>query len=250
MFLKSLLFLSAGFFSLASFAKDGALKVRADLWCPYNCEPADAKPGYMIEILQKAFGKENIEYATTNWAKAILETREGQYDVIVGASKDDAPDFILSEPVGVSKNCFYVKKGANSFKYTDIKSLESVKLGIIKDYAYFEDLNAYIKKNYSNRDRIEEHYGDDVQKKMFQKLDLGRLGTLVEDPNVADYTLDALPAIKDIVEVGCNEIGNLYIAFGPKNPKAAEWNKKLNATIDAMKKSGEYKELLKKYGLK
>ena len=51
------------FMSCKSYA-DGndKLKVRADLWCPYNCEPKDKSPGYMVEVLQIAFGKENINY--------------------------------------------------------------------------------------------------------------------------------------------------------------------------------------------
>jgi len=29
------------------------ITIRADVWCPYNCEPDSEKPGYMIEIVQK-----------------------------------------------------------------------------------------------------------------------------------------------------------------------------------------------------
>lgn len=238
------------FMSCKSYA-DGndKLKVRADLWCPYNCEPKDKSPGYMVEVLQIAFGKENINYETMNWARAILDTREGSYDAIIGAAKEDAPDFIFSTPLGASKNCFYTKN-TSKFKYTGIDSLKSVKLGVVKDYAYFEDLNGYIKQNYGYKDKIDEHYGDNVQEKMISKLEAGRIDAFVEDPNVASFVLKKHPEIKDIVDVGCKQIGDLYIAFPPKNPQSKERAEKLSATIDSMIKSGEMEKLLDKYSLK
>jgi polar amino acid transport system substrate-binding protein len=228
---------------------DKAVKVRADYWCPYNCNPTDPNPGYMIEILQTAFGKDKVNYETLNWARAILDTREGKFDAIVGAAKDDAPDFIFSIPAGLSKNCFYTKN-TNKFKYTGIESLSTVKLGIVKDYAYFEDLNAYIKKNYSNRNLIDEHYGDEVQDKMLQKLEAGRIDAFVEDPNVTLYVLKKHPEIKDVVEVGCNQIGDLYIAFPPGNPKSKERAAKVTETMNSMIKNGEMAKILDKYSLK
>ena len=203
----------------------------------------------MIEILQTAFGKENIDYETTNWARAILGTRDGKYDGIIGAAKADAPDFIFSSAAGVSKNCFYVKN-TSKFKYTGIESLSSIRLGVIKDYAYFEDLNAYVKKHYSDRTKIEAHFGDEVQDKIIQKLEAGRLDAFVEDPNVTAFVLKKHPEIKDIVEVGCKQIGDLYIAFPPGNPKSKERAAKVTETINDMKKSGEMGKVLAKYSLK
>lgn len=233
-----------------SFAAGGdVLKVRADTWCPYNCEPKDKNPGYMVEVLEAAFGKANINYDTMNWARAILDTREGSFDAIIGAAKEDAPDFIFSSPLGASNNCFYAK-ATSKFKFTGIDSLKSVKLGIVKDYAYFEDLNGYIKQNYGNRERIDEHYGDDVQEKMMAKLEAGRIDAFVEDPSVVSYILKKHPEMKDINEVGCKEIGSLYIAFPPKNPKSKERAEKLSAKIDSMVKSGEMTKLLEKYSVK
>jgi polar amino acid transport system substrate-binding protein len=169
--------------------------------------------------------------------------------MIVGAAREDAPDFIFSDPIGVAKSCFYTKKDSK-FKYTGIASLNSIKLGVVKDYAYFDDLNAYVKQYYGDRSKIDEHFGDSVQDKMLQKLEAGRLGAFVEDPNVASYVLKKHPEIKDVVEVGCVQIGNLYVALPPKNPKSKDRVAKINVAIDKLTKSGKLNEILAKYGVK
>lgn len=227
------------------------ISVRADVWCPYNCNPTDENPGYMIEILRKAFGNENIDYQTTAWARAVLDTRDGKFDAIVGASAEDASDFVLSDQMGVSASCFFVKKDKSNFKYTGIDSLNSIKLGVVKDYAYFEKLDSYIKTHIADKNKIDEHFGDQVQKKMIQKLDMGRIDAFVEDANVTGYALKSMPEVKDVVEAGCGDPVKLYIAFSPKDKKKSEELKaKFNTALKKMKDSGELKDILTKYSIK
>jgi polar amino acid transport system substrate-binding protein len=58
---------------LCSLAKADTISIRADLWCPFNCDPSGAKPGYMIEIAKAVFEPlgHKIDYQTLNWARAI-----------------------------------------------------------------------------------------------------------------------------------------------------------------------------------
>ncbi|MES2615947.1 MAG: transporter substrate-binding domain-containing protein [Bdellovibrionota bacterium] len=253
MFKKSILSL-LGLFAVvntqSSYAeKQELIKIRADEWCPYNCQPGSNDPGYMIEVLQMTFGKKNIDYQTMNWSRAILETRKNKYDGIVGASIENAPDFIFSVPVGESKNCFY-KKNTSQFKYTGIDSLNSVQLGVIKDYTYFNELEVYIKKNIRDKKKLDEHYGNNAQDRLILKLELGRLDTFVEDPSVVSYMMKKHPDIKDIVDAGCVKTGSLYIAFSPNNPKSKDRKNRLTHTIAKMIKSGDMDKLLAKYGAK
>ncbi|KAB8029763.1 substrate-binding periplasmic protein [Fluviispira multicolorata] len=235
--------------SISSAANCKELNVLGDYWCPYNCNPNDKKPGYMIEILQKSFGKEHINYELINWARAISETRKGSNEILVGATKEDAPDFIFSSPLGVTDNCYYAQKKFK-FKFNGLNSLNNVTLGIIKDYSYYTALNQYIKKNLSNKSKIEEHFGENVQERMLLKLMSNRLDVIVEDSYVIDYILKKHPEIHEIEKVKCIEVGNIFIAFSPKNPESTQRVKHLNSQIKEMIKKGEMLNILKRYSIR
>ena len=131
-------------------------------WCPYICAKKDNpkilsdKPGYIIEIIQSALKDYKIIYDSPSWKRAILETRKGTYDAIVGIYTSVAPDFIYPEnEVGYSKMCFYVKKD-NLWEYKAVESLSKVVLGIIEGYFYDEGkVDKYIKKNLNDPKHIE-----------------------------------------------------------------------------------------------
>ncbi len=138
--------LSLHVFALNSKSKN-TLEVRGDYWCPYNCSSSSDKKGYIVDILDIIFKKHNIKinYVELNWARSIAETREGKYDSIIGAAKSDAPDFIFPKQfVGHARTCFYTKP-SSTWTFTDVESLKSVKLGVVKDYAYSNEIDAYIK---------------------------------------------------------------------------------------------------------
>lgn len=74
------------------------LSIRADLWPPYNDEPKSNKPGYMIVVLMEIFLRQGyqLDYQTLSWEDSLEAVRRGQFNAVVGASKDDAPT--LSSP--------------------------------------------------------------------------------------------------------------------------------------------------------
>ena len=241
---------SSSLFFNGAFASENDITVRADFWCPYNCHAHDDKPGYMIEILQKTFGKEHIKYEELNWARAVKETKEGTWDALVGAAKVDAPDFYFPEStMGIATNCFYVKP-ETKWHFTGIFSLNSVSLGIIRDYTYFEDLGNYIKLNSGNNNKVQVHFGNDALLTMIQKLETNRIMALVEDPNVIAQAYTYHPNLYKMKEVGCFVGDPLYVAFPPINPKSKERAEKLNKQMIKMENNGEMAELLKKYGVK
>lgn len=222
---------------------------RADYWCPYNCSHEDENPGYLIEILQLAFGKNQIKYETMNWARAISETRSGTYDIVIGAAKNDTPDFPLSLPVGQSQNCFYTDE-KSKIKYKDVKSLEKLKLGVAKNYSYFTELDEYVAKNITNEEKVNESFGDNVLEKMVTKLIKKEIDIFVENPFVVQYFLKKnqnLP-IK-IKNVGCTKITKIYFAFAPNKKETTARVLKVNKKIKEMIQTKEMEKLIKKYGV-
>ncbi|MTI42815.1 polar amino acid transport system substrate-binding protein [Roseibium hamelinense] len=102
----------AGFMAAATPSQAADIVIAADPWCPFNCEPGSDRPGVMVEIAREVFEPlgHTVTYETVNWSRALVETREGKYDAVFGATRGDAEDFVfpeLAQPV--SGNAYFVR---------------------------------------------------------------------------------------------------------------------------------------------
>jgi polar amino acid transport system substrate-binding protein len=235
---------------LTSLSSAQTITLRADAWCPMNCKPNSNREGYMIDIAKEVFGKAGmkVDYQELNWSRTLQEVKEGKIDGAVGASADDAKELVLhAEPLGNSQSCFYGKE-SETWTLTDVKSLEGKSLAVVKDYAYGEPLDGYIKANTGNAKRVDVLAGDEPLARNAKKVVAGRVDLLVETKYVADdYIKTSGEKLKN---VGClPEKQALYIGFSPKNPNSAKYAKVLSDGIVELRKSGKLKEILSKYGL-
>lgn len=233
-------------------AQADTLTIVADEWCPYNCEPGSDKPGFMIEIAQKVLGEagHSIEYSNMPWSRAIEESRRGKFSAIVGAARDDAPDFIYpSEPLGISGSVFAVKKGA-SWKYAGIDSLASASVGVIQDYSYSEDFDAYSEANAKDSKKIQIATGESALSTNIRKLEAGRIDALLEDKAVLEYQLAQENKMGSFDYAGGLEEAEVFIAFSPANPASKEYARLLGEGVARLRASGELAEILARYGLK
>lgn len=233
-------------------AQAATITLVADEWCPYNCEPGSAKPGYMIEVAQKAFAEagHTIDYRNMPWSRAVAESRAGKFDGIVGAAPGDAEDFVFpSNSLGSSSAVFWVNKG-EAWKYAGMASLDAISLGTIRDYSYGDDLDAYVEKNEKDAKRVQIASGDNALDMNFKKLAAKRIGTLVEDRNVAEYFIaDSGQAGKFAAAGEVAEPDPLYIAFSPASKDGKAYAKILSDGVQKLRESGELGKILSKYGL-
>lgn len=244
---------------LATPARAETVVLAADEWCPYNCEAGSDKPGFMVEIARAALGKHGIavEYVTVPWARAIEETRQNKYAGIIGAYYGDAEDFVYPKvPQGRSAMTFYAKKDS-AWNYKTNADLEGISLGIIADYSYSTELDDYIEQHKADAKRIQVVSGDDALEANIQKVIHGRIGAFVEDKQVIDYKFSA-PDMKanrealreaGLLPTPADGNGIVFVAFSPANPNAAKYAELLSTETMAMRKSGELKEILDRYGV-
>jgi polar amino acid transport system substrate-binding protein len=221
----------------------------SDQYPPYNEVPGSSAPGYAIEMAQRIFEKAGhaVVYQVVPWARAITETRQGTYTAIVAALPSDAPDFILpGNEIGIARYCFYTGKDAR-WKYTGIPSLAGKKIGVVTSYSYTDQLDRF----FLNNPQVEVVSGDDAVQKNVQKLLAGRIDAFIENATVMASISGRDFLDKSVVDAGCqdNEVGSLYISFGPNNPKAKEYAAILSVGIDELRASGELQKILLKYGL-
>ena len=223
----------------------------ADEWCPYNCAPNTDTPGFMIEIARYAFERlgYTIRYEKVPWARAIYETREGRYDGIVGAGREETPDFIFPEhELGRAVHVFYVRQGT-AWKYSGLASLEQISLGVIRDYSYGNLYETYIEPNKADGKRIQMVSGATGLMQNIKKLLAGRIDALIEDRAVFRHYLHQANIPDQFTEAGVAYEEDVYIAFSPRHPHATEYAGILSAAIVELRTSGKLDTILRKYGL-
>lgn len=231
------------------------ITIRADSWCPYNCEPGSKSPGYMIEIVTLVFKKagHTVEYKNMEWDKAIEETRKGKYSAILGGYKSDSPDFVFPEKsFGVSQNLFFVKKGT-AWRYNGVESLKKIKLGVADGYSYSDEIDKYVAAN-KGKPGVHVASGDVPIQENINKLMKGEIDAFIEDPSVygnycgSKNLMHVLGAVQTAGAYGPAE--KIYMAFSPANPKSKEYAALLSTGLDQMRKSGDLKKILGKYYVK
>lgn len=222
--------------------------IRADNWCPYNCEPQSANPGYMIEILEqtaKASGN-TLDYKHLPWSRALDDARNGTITGVVGVTDGDRTGLVLSEKMGVDDGCFFVSEGS-TFKYTGPKDLAKLgSVGVTQDYVYSDEFTEWRK---TNEGKIQSVVGNNTIETNAKKVKAGRIQAFLENSNVVGHARKTIPELKGVVSSGCLSSSPLYIGISAKNPKATEITKLVNARVADMKKSGELKKILDKYGM-
>ena len=226
------------------------ISIRADDWFPMNGDPNSATPGYMIELATKIFGDagHTVEYRTMPWERAVSSVREGQFNCVVGAYKEDAPDFIFpNESWGLDEQAFFVTKD-ESWRYENVGSLDSAKIGVVGGYAYNEDIDGYIKAN--AKGNIQETKGDKALEKNIKKVLAKRITTTIESLTVMNAQLKDMGQSGALIKAGSpGEASDMYIACSPAKDSSKDLIKLVDEGTSKLRASGELQNILGKYGL-
>ncbi len=197
-----------------------------------------------------------MEYQILPWNRSIVWCREGKVDAIVGAAKEEVPDFIFpKECMGFSNVYFFVKKG-NPWQYQGVDSLKQVAIGIMENYSYGEVLDAYFEENKDTQNvqivrSIKPLYNN------IKKLLAGRIDAIAEekvvfislakDMGVSDQVQEAVMyPVHNVDEI---EELKIYLAFSPSNPESIRYSNILSEGINHMRATGKLDKILEKYGL-
>lgn len=227
------------------------ISIVADPYMPYTGDPESDRPGFMIEIIKAICerAKHTISYKKMPWDTALMMAKNGDVDAIVGANKEDVPEFIFPEVEQAQVQGIFYGVANSSWKYTSIESLDKVILGVINNYNY-TDIQDYIKKNRSNSSKIRMFSDEDALEKMANALAEGKIQTFLEDRNVMQEFLKSYPKSNRLKEVG--QLPNptkLYIAFSPKRMGSQDYAKIITEGMTAIRADGTLKKILDKYSV-
>lgn len=225
------------------------ISIRADNWYPMNGAPGAEKPGYMIELAQIIFGEHghSVDYQTMPWERALATVRAGEEDCVVGAYKEDAPDFVFPDQKwGLDQSAFYVKADS-SWQYDGLNSLKGKKIALIGGYSYGEEFDQYVEKNPGVADFLNANNALELN---IRKVIGGRVDALVESPAVLEAQLSEMGLEGKLKKAGdLGEAEPMYIACSPANPKSSEWVQLVDEGTKQLRESGKLQEILSKYGL-
>jgi polar amino acid transport system substrate-binding protein len=224
----------------------------ADVWCPYNCGPGTAQPGFAVEIAQNVFSKAgyHVTYQAVSWARCVEDARAGRFTGIIGAVLADAPDFTFPTlPIGISGAGYAVRKG-DRFHYESPRDFEGRVLATVSSYNFGGEAGAYVAAHADDPKRVEFVAGDDALQKNLAKLLAGRVDLVLDDEKVLRSTVAALGLDGQITVVHGDGASPLFIAFSPAAPHSAELARILDRGIGKLRAGGGIAHVMARYHLR
>ncbi|WP_165495670.1 substrate-binding periplasmic protein [Marinobacter halodurans] len=225
------------------------LTLVADYWCPFNCKPESDRPGFLIEVADRIFGRAGytVIYVTRPWSRAIKEVETGQYTALVGTGRTEVPNLVFPKrPLAMARHTFFTRVDS-PWQYRNDDSLATIRLGVIDDYSYGDLNDRYITPHRADRQRLMILNGQNVIGRFLDMLGLKRIDAFVEEEAVMRYFLAQSRHPTALRKAGIASREPLFIAFSPANPNARRYADILDNGLQALKESGELAELAGKY---
>ncbi|MBU2713662.1 substrate-binding periplasmic protein [Zooshikella harenae] len=224
------------------------ISLRTDYWCPYSCEEGSDKKGVLIDIVEYIFNRKGhtLNYRLVPWKRAIAKTRSGEFNGIIGAFHNDAPDFIFhQEPLAYSVNVFFIHY-ENKWQYTGLESLAQIRLGAALGYSYGVKLDKYIE---NNKGKIYLASGETPIVDLVRLLMFKRIEVVIENRWVMEHYLKKLNNPIKILEAGISSYDPVYVGFSPVNPLSYQYANEIDQELVKMKRDGTWMKILNFYGL-
>lgn len=238
----------------ASSVSGDTIRLLADPWCPYNCEPGSERAGFMVEIAQTVFQAEGhrLEYYQRPWVRALKDTRNGDFHGVIGATRLEAPDFIFPDLAqGQMANAFWTLADS-SWQFRETDSLEGQHLAVIAGYSYGAAIEGILQDE-RYRPYITELHGVSPLKNGLKMLERGRIQVLLEDEHVMRYQLRQTGQTQKFKQAGYvpaeTEAVRVYIAFSPAHEDSADYARILTDGVARLRSNGELGHILAGYGV-
>lgn len=233
-------------------AERKTLVIGGDYWCPYNCNPEDKNPGYLVELVSRAlyiYGID-IEYKMMPWHEALTQIDEGKIDGIIGISNLKGKNLVATAlPLDYSATSSFTRNDTE-WVYDGIPSLRGKKIGMVMDYVLSESISHYVGINYpQNPGGFVIEDSDSGVISSITNLIEGKIDIYIEDKRVVNHYLrehKLESTIKDSGKID-NESAPVYVAFSDKIPHINKYIKQLEDGIASLKATGEYEDLRAKY---
>jgi polar amino acid transport system substrate-binding protein len=222
-----------------------------DAWEPYQYADVGGRvAGLDIELISgiaEAIGCE-ITYKQGTWVKLLAALREGEIDILLGASKTEAREefAFFSDPYRMEEFSLYIRKA--DMKRAGYQSLNEFidggsQIGIVADYLYGEEVSKLLDDPKKAKSFVNAIMGElNVARLLDEDID-----GFLEDSFVGASLLRRKALSDYIVAHGITiNTGNAYVMFS-KQSITEDQLALFNAELQRVKQSQTYKDLLTKY---
>ena len=242
--------LAALTFAIGAMSANAAtIELRADAWCPFNCEPGSEQPGFMVEIAQEALALygHKVNYETMNWARSLEYARNGRIDGVIGTDDGESPDFIFGTPIGTYREAAAFRPGEGS-SLDDAEGLIGLRVGGITGYEYSDFVAEYVEEN-ADTGLVQLLSGDTALEQNLRKLLAGRVDLVPDERSVLAYTLASMNIATEVEIVLAEQVEDLFIGFSPARESSTLYARQLSEGIAQLQASGRIAEIMSRYGL-
>ncbi|KKL02428.1 amino acid ABC transporter substrate-binding protein [Rheinheimera mesophila] len=227
------------------------LKLGFESWEPYQYVGLEQQAsGLDIEIMQAVAGRMNctlvLQHGT--WQELLGQFRQGQLDVLLGASKTPAREqfALFSEPYRAEQFQLFVRKDdAGKFNFASVAEMVAAKhkVGLISDYYYGEQITAL----YSD-EQMRPHFVESTMSEQNIAVLLDEQVDAVLEDSFVGAAIIRRKGLEQQIEPHSIKLEEtpIYVMFS-KSTVQPEQVSSFNQALQQLKDSGDYQQLLSKY---
>jgi len=222
-----------------------------DAWEPYQyADVGDRVAGLDIELVAavvKGMGCQ-LTYQQGTWVDLLMALKEGEVDILLGASKTEAREqfAFFSDAYRMEEFSLYIRKGDKV--RSEYKTLAEFidngsKIGIVGDYIYGTDVAAYLDSPETSKYFVNAIMGE---LNVARLLD-GDIDGYLEDSFVGATLLRRKALSSYIVAHGITiHTGDAYVMLSQKSVTPEQLSH-FNSQLEKVKNSDIYRDILDKY---
>ncbi len=212
---------------------------------PFNYQIDGNYQGVSFEVAKEAFKRMGVELRLSQypWERMLQLVKDGGVDAIMTAFKSKEREeymYFPEEAVSEDIQTIFVKEDS-SFVYTDHKSLESIRLGIMRGYSYGDEFDQLVETKVLKTEAV------DSQEQNIKKLFSNRIDAFLESNLVTYYALRNMNMTGGIKEAGVFRVTKLYVTFTKKGSITEADVAAFDKAVRSMKEDGTYKKIVDQY---
>ncbi len=222
-----------------------------DAWEPYQyVDVGERIAGLDIELIAAVISNMGCQltYQQGTWVDLLMALRQGEVDILLGASKTQARKkfALFSDAYRMEEFSLYIRKSDKvraGYKTISEFSQNNSRIGIVEDYVYGPDVSSLLDKPETSKYFVNAIMGEiNVARLLDEDID-----GYLEDSFVGASLLRRKALSKYIVAQGINiKTGNAYVMFS-KISVTPEQLRNFNTQLAKVKSSDIYQDILNKY---